>query len=106
MATRHDVRKMERLCLRREKRGLTWKELSAESGIPLSTLRYYDQRRREEESTAGSEDGRSVSVDLHDEKASPSDLEVSLRSGLTVRVPIGFDADHLSRLLHPLDSGC
>ncbi len=102
MSRRHDPEAIKRVLRFRERRGLTWTALSDESGVPLSTLHYYDHRFRKE-----AESGGFVSVAVRDDPPPlGSDLEVVLRNGMSIRVPIGFDDDHLSRLVRALDSGC
>ncbi len=102
MSKRHDPQAIKRVLVLRERLGLTWKALSEESGVPLSTLHYYDQRFRTEEDRGGF-----VSVSVPDDPPTPgSNLEVVLGNGMSIRVPIGFDDDHLSRLVRALDSGC
>ena len=102
MSKRHDPQAMKRVLRLRERHGLTWNELSDESGIPLSTLRYYQQRFRDEDNPRGF-----VSVVVPDDPPTrESGLEVVLRNGMSIRVPSGFDDDHLIRLVRVLDSGC
>ena len=102
MRKRHDPEAVKRVLRPREKRGLTWDALSDESGIPLSTSRYYQQRFCDEDDSSGF-----VSVAVRDDPP-PLDcnIEVVLRSGMSIRVPIGFDDDHLIRLVRVLDLGC
>ena len=53
MAQQHRRREMERLLHRRERQGLTYRELSEDSGIPIPTLSWWSQKlKRESEDAA------------------------------------------------------
>lgn len=94
---------MRSLLRRRERRGLTWAELSAESGVPRSTLHWWDRRLREEEQ----EGPRFVRLDItQDATAGGHPIEVVARSGHRILVPSGFDPRSLRQVLEVLDAGC
>jgi transposase-like protein len=106
MRVRRDAKRMGSLLRRRERRGLTWAELSAETGVPRSTLRWWDRRFRDEGRDEGS---RFVRLDVKPEAspiASGAPLEVVARSGHRVLVRSGFDPDSLRQILAILDTGC
>jgi transposase-like protein len=97
---------MRSLLRRRERRGLTWAELAAESGVPRSTLHWWDRRLRDED---GNEGPRFVRLDVAEAGPAPSPeepIEVLARSGHRVLVRSGFDPDSLRRVLGVLDAGC
>lgn len=97
---------MRSLLRRRERRGLTWAELSAESGVPRSTLHWWDRRLRDEEQDGGP---RFVRLDLVQEATPTADvepIEVVARSGHRVLVRSGFDPRSLRQVLEVLDAGC
>jgi transcriptional regulator with XRE-family HTH domain len=97
---------MQSLLRRRERRGLTWAELSAESGVPRSTLHWWHRRLRSEDPDEGS---RFVRLDIAHEVI-PADagepIEVVARSGHHVLVRSGFDPHSLRQVLEVLDAGC
>ena len=87
---------MERLLERRAREGLTFRELSEESGIPIPTLSYWASKLRRE----GAEvEARLVEVELVDDAAP---IVTESRAGLRVTVERGFDAEHLARVLGAL----
>ena len=56
---------MRRLLSRRDRAGLTFRELSAESGVPMSTLSFWAWKlRREADESASSADGAGGFVEL------------------------------------------
>lgn len=97
---------MRSLLRRRERRGLTWAELSAESGVPRSTLHWWDRRLRDEEQEEGP---RFVRLEIARDATSTADvdpIEVVARSGHRVLVRSGFDPHSLRQVLEVLDAGC
>ena len=106
MGRHRDRREIEGLLARRERGGLTWSELSAESGVPRSTLQLWSRR-------FGTEVGRGkrsgfVRVEVVDRSGghSPERLEIVLRSGHRLLVPRGFDANELRAVVAVLEPGC
>ena len=99
MRTRRDPKKMQKLFARRRRLGLTWNELAEDSGVPRTTLLYWDRRLRQEEPE---ETGRFVELVMSE--AAP--LTAALRGGRRVLVPVEFDADHLRRVVEALESEC
>jgi hypothetical protein len=97
---------MRSLLRRRERRGLTWAELSAQSGVPRSTLHWWDRRLRNE----GREEGpRFVRLDVTPEAPPAADgepLEVVTPGGHRILVRTGFDPASLRQVLSILDAGC
>ena len=97
--------RMAALFARRQRRGLTWEELSAESGVPKSTLHWWHHRLRTEE-VAPVASSRFVRVEVVKDAASAGPVEVVLRSGHRVRVAAGFDSEPLRQVILVLESGC
>jgi len=106
MRARRDARRMRSLLRKRERHGLTWAELSAESGVPRSTLHWWHRRLRDEERKEGP---RFVRLDIARDKmptAGGEPIEVVARSGHRVLVRSGFDLRSLREVLEVLDGGC
>jgi hypothetical protein len=104
MRQRRDRKRMAVLFARRQRRGLTWEELAAESGVPKSTLHWWHRRLRAEDEPAAR--SRFVRVEVVDAAAPAGPVEVVLRSGHRVRVAAGFDPEHLRQVILVLESGC
>jgi len=96
--------------------GLTAKEFAAETGLKASTLSYWKWRLGSGQVARGSHRATAKSAEpRRPERAHASGptfmevtpvpptaavpLELVLRDALTVRVPVGFDEDTLSRVL-------
>lgn len=96
---------MEALLRRRERRGMTLAELAEESGVPETTLRWWQNRapKAKRKSAARS---AFVEVSVADPPHPECGIEVSLRSGIILRVNPGFDPDHLRRIVQTLEPGC
>jgi len=84
---------MERLLARRTRQGLTYRELSEETRIPIPTLGYWAAKLRRE---AVEPESRLVEVEVVDD---PAPITIESRSGLRVTVEPDFDLDHLVRVL-------
>ena len=98
MPTRNRRRDIERLLARRARLGLTFRELSEESGIPIPTLSYWASKLRRE---GDSSEARLVEVEiLEDAESAP--ITIESETGWRVRVEPGFDCEHLSRVLAAL----
>jgi transcriptional regulator with XRE-family HTH domain len=84
---RHDRSKMEALLDRRERRGLTFAQLSAASGVPVTTLSSWASRLRRERAAG---DGFVELVPSAEAAAAEARVEIALRSGrqLVVREAI------------------
>lgn len=83
---RHARSRMEALLARRERRGLTFAQLAAESGVPLTTLCWWSARLRRERAGQGFVE----LVPAADDASAEARVEVALRSGrqLVVREAI------------------
>jgi transposase-like protein len=96
---------MRALISGRARRGLTWSELAEQSGVPRSTLHWWYRRFRD--GSEGTPPPEFVEVVVAaDEVVEAEPITVVLRSGVEVRVPAGFDAAHLRRVVEALDSRC
>ncbi len=60
MHTRHDHTRIRSLLRRRDREGLTYRELSESSGIPAGTLAYWSSRLRRDTTPAGFDELRVV----------------------------------------------
>lgn len=107
MAKRRNGKEMERLLARRRRRGLTWAELSEETGVPRSTLEWWQRRLRDGDDRTRDPEFVEVTVMPPAARAGAIvPIEVILRSGHRVSVVPGFDAEHLRRVVDALESGC
>ena len=94
---------IEELFALRKRDGLTWRQLSARSGIPVGTLTVWQQKLRKE--TAA----RFVEVETAPAPtaSSPSSgFTIETASGVRVLVPADFDAAALRRLLTTVGIPC
>jgi transposase-like protein len=92
---KHDANGMRALLARKDRRGLTYEELSEETGIPVSTLGYWRRRLREERGSVFEE------VVIEDEARAES-MEVIGPLGHRVVVSSDFDPALLRRILEAL----
>ena len=101
MARRHQRRTIERLLRRRQRDGLSYRELSEESGIPIPTLAWWAGKLERER--AGRE---LVPVEVVEDDASDlgAAIEIVVRDGLRVLVPPCASDAHLRRVLRALAS--
>jgi transcriptional regulator with XRE-family HTH domain len=108
MRQHHDPERIESLLARRERRGMTWFQLAAESGVPATTLQWWQRRLRQPKERRRRKRASFVPVAITESPPSlPAvALEVELRTGARIRVPAGFDPDHLRRVVEALESGC
>ncbi len=100
MAQRHRRREMERLLRKRERRGLTYRELSEESGVPVPTLSWpqheslavFDEEADEHEQLTGPGHGAEIvpgiglgsNGPVRWRAESPSKRALGARSGFSV----------------------
>jgi hypothetical protein len=93
---------------RREREGLSWAALAEATGIPLSTLRWWQRKVDEtEEDDAGKGFVELLVGDGGAEAATDGYFELVLESGALIRVPQQFDSGSLAELLAVLGSrGC
>ena len=96
---------MERWLRKRERLGLTYQELSEESGIPISTLSWWSRRLRE--APAGGDRCELVAVEVIDERP-PEETAIEIRcgDGLRVMVPASASLAHVARVLLAVASAC
>ena len=97
---RHDRSKMEGLLARRERRGLTFAQLSASSGVPVATLSWWSSRlRRERES----EPDFVEVVPAAEGESTEAQVEIALVSGRQLVVREGIAPAVLSALVAALE---
>jgi len=92
---------MARALARRDARGLTYDELSAETGIPVSTLSYWQRKLRDE-----AEAPAFVELELEDDAADAGEgdgaIEITSPGGYRVRFDSGVASEELRRVLEAL----
>ena len=91
-----------------DKGRLTWAQIADREGIAISTLNWWrsEIRRRDRDRVT---DSRADFVEVEISTAtetSPIVLEIVLLDGRSVRVPSGFEAADLRRLLAAIDAQC
>lgn len=93
---------------RRDRHRWSWAELSRRSGLPVWKLRWWRRRFDRIADPPDRPTDAFVAVDVVTlPLAMP--IEVVTRSGHRLSVPVGFDEEHLTRilrLLQALDAGC
>jgi len=99
MKHRHPRPDIQRLLERRERHGLTYREISEESGIPIPTLSYWASKRRRDED--GEAVARFVPVEVGADDH-PGAIAIEVGPAVRVTVECGFDEEHLSRVLSVL----
>ncbi len=105
MARDHRRREMERWLGKRERAGLTYRELSEESGIPMATLSWWSRRLAEDAERGAS--CELVAVEVVEEQPL-EEAAIEIRCGDTLKVVVPPDASeaHLSRVLRAVASAC
>ena len=101
MARRHDRRRMEALLARRQRRGLTYRELSAASGVPVPTLSWWACRLRREREAGG---GFVEVVPAGASSEADGRVEIALRSGRQLVVREAIAPATLSALVAALEA--
>lgn len=109
MRQHHDPERIATLLARRERRGLTWFQLAAESGVPATTLQWWQRRLRQPQKRRRRKPASFVPVAVTESTPltpPPVALEVVLRAGARIQVPAGFDPEHLRRVVEALEAHC
>lgn len=95
--------------VRRERLGLTLRELSLETGVPVGTLGHWAWKLRQEVRGTPSSTRRSspfvelvASADVRGPESSAR-IEIVLGRGMRVVVPDQVDTDHLARVVRALE---
>jgi transposase-like protein len=96
MRTTHDRHQIERLLVRKDREGLTYTELSQESGIPASTLAGWRRRLRLEGEANLFEEVAAADLEECDQ------LEVVGPCGHRIAIPAEFDDELLRRVIAAL----
>lgn len=91
---------IHRLLERRARLGLTFREISEESGIPIPTLSYWASKRRREQA-AEEPATHFVPIEIEGDDLSGA-IVIELGPSVRVTVEPGFDEEHLSRVLSVL----
>jgi transcriptional regulator with XRE-family HTH domain len=92
---------MEALLLRRERRGLTFAQLSAASGVPVTTLSWWSSRLRRERAAG---EGFVELAPADTAPATDSRVEIALRSGRQLVVREAIAPATLSALVAALEA--
>ena len=98
---------MERLLRRRERQGLTYRELSDDSGIPIPTLSWWSRKlKREEEGAAEVRACQLVPVEIVEDELQECDaaIEIVVADRLKLLVPPTVSEAHLQRVLRAVAS--
>lgn len=101
----HERKRIESWLARRERRGLTFAELSRQSGVPVPTLAWWAGKLRQE---AGRASRRFVEVlPVGEAEASgAARVEIVLRNGRQLVVREAITPEALGGLLQALDGPC
>lgn len=100
---------MRKWLARRERLGLTLRELSVETGVPVGTLGHWAWKLRRESSIAPRSGPRTTAfVELVTDGSdrSPTSgacIEVLLAGGRRLLIPDGIDEDQISRVVRALE---
>jgi transcriptional regulator with XRE-family HTH domain len=96
---------MERLLRGRELRGLTYRELSEESGIPIPTLSWWSRKlEREETASAGACELVAVEVVEDELEEQGATIEIVVGDKLRLLVPPTASEGQLRRALRAIAS--
>jgi hypothetical protein len=97
---------MKQLLARRERHGWSWAELSRRSGLPVWKLRWWGRRLVGKRPARG-HSGAFVAVEIvNSPREKPSPVEVITASGVRIVVPVGFEPDHLRRVMKAVEPAC
>ncbi len=90
------------------RREISIKKLAAEKDIPYTTVMYWRNRFRKQDSDARSKTAapKLVPVKLKASPRSPAPIQLHTSSGHTLHIPAGFCAETLGRLLQALSTPC
>lgn len=108
MARRHLRPEIERLLRKRARQGLTYRELSEESGIPIPTLSWWSRKLEREvgSATAAADACELVPVEVVEDDLEEQDAVIEIALGDKVRLLVPSDASerHLRRVLRAVAS--
>lgn len=106
MKTRQDPERMKSLLARRERHGWNWSALSRRSGLPVWKLRWW-QKRFARTDPPGVPVPAFVPIQLVPSRPpTEAAFDVTTPSGFHIRIPAGFAADELGRLVKALETQC
>lgn len=107
MTRKHAREEMERWLRKRDREGLTYGELSVESGIPVPTLSWWSQKLRKEPRGEGEPPScELVPVEIVEEAVDGGAIEIRVGDGLRVLVPASASESHLARVLRAASATC
>ncbi len=92
---------MERLLRKRERQGLTYRELSEESGIPIPTLAWWSRKLECEEEEDPPQACELVAIEIVDDEPDEDDaaIEIVIDDRLRLLIPPAVSEAHLRRVL-------
>jgi hypothetical protein len=104
-------KQIEKWLARRRRLGLTYAELSKETGLAANTLAHWAWRlRREGRPLTRARRSRKREADFVELRSAPTSrerssgaLEVTLGGSRTLRIPLSLDDEELARVLRALD---
>ena len=107
MAKRYDQEIITRLLEQRRSRGLTYRQISEESGVPIPTIASWVRRERREAAPVDTlhASGRLVPVSLQPEPGERT-LRIELGAGLSLAVDRRADPEILAGVLAQLLAAC
>lgn len=97
--TRRPISEYESLLRRKREDGLTYTELSKESGVPACTLQYWAKKFDRPEPSSG-DDGAFVQLTVADPNDAP--LELVLEPNVRITIRPGFDPQTLRAIVDAL----
>ena len=101
----HERRRIEKLLAGRERQGLSFRELSEQSGVPAPTLAWWSAKVRRERGRASQRFVEVVPA-AGVEASGDERAEIVLRSGRQLVVREGIDEQTLQRLVAALEAPC
>lgn len=108
MARRHRRHEIERLLRRRERQGLTYRELSEESGIPIPTLCWWSKKLKREvvDAAVAADRCEWVPVEVVEDELEGrgATIEIALGDKMRLLVPPAASEEHLRRVLRVVAS--
>ncbi len=107
MAQRHRRRDIKRLLRKRERQGLTYRELSEDSGVPIPTLSWWSRKlEREGGDSAQVRPCELVPVEIVEDELEDcgAAIEIVIADRLKLLVPPMASEAHLRRVLRAVSS--
>jgi hypothetical protein len=100
--TRRPISTYESLLRRKREEGLTYTELSKESGIPACTLQYWAKKLNRPQPSPPHESATGAFVQLNTDDPSDAPLELVLEPNVRITIRPGFDPRTLRAIVDAL----